>query len=118
MISIEQFTANFVGPTDWIKDDWEKAHNLGASCISNLPNIGILSVEKRSAAFTVILEQVQNAISDGKVNFSEGHTTIQIARWSNRKFAKAADAWVHEARHGRIEPALLTRFTVVLAKVG
>lgn len=118
MISIEDFTGRFVGPTDWIQEDWAKSSELAAWSISNLPSIGFLSVQKRSEAFATILRHVQDAIADGNVTWREASTAIKIARWSDMKFEKAAAAWIQEARLGRVDRTLLNRFTGSLIQLG
>lgn len=121
MISIEQYRAKFVNRQIGIEDDWEKASTLADSYIANLPDIGFLSEQKRISAFGVVLRHVHEAIAAGEVTWRQGGMAIEIARWSDRRFEKAFDAFESKIRSGSIEyidAASRSRLTASLFHIG
>ena len=121
MISIEQYKAKFVNPQVGIEDDWEIASAMAVSCIAKLPNIGFLSEQKRISAFGEILGQVHKAVAADEVTSRQGEMAILIAKFSDKTFEKAFDAFERPIRNGSIEhidPESRSRLTAFLFHIG
>lgn len=121
MISIEQYRKRVVDLSPGLEAEWDTASALAVSYITELPDIGFRSQQKRISAFSVILGQVHEAIAAEEVTQYQVHLAITIARFSDRKFEKAFDAFERKVRSGsidHIDPASRSRLTAFLFHIG